>query len=222
MVIAATEAQFSGPYSHDGTTTVYDYDFRIYTAAELTVTRTNADGTLTTLAITTDYTVAGVGDAGGGEFTLVNVDRLPTGTTMTAEPSISRSQTRPFSSQSSISLAQIEVSLDKLTSLARQVYGLTLRAPKVATGAVLGVLTRGADTTVLQWDADGNIIEGPTTAQIAASNAAGISAADDAAQTALDRVATAADRSAIDAKFTVSTDTPSGGNEGDVWFQYSI
>ncbi|URC15458.1 tailspike protein [Octadecabacter Antarctic BD virus 1] len=222
MAIAATEATFSGPYSHDGSTTVYDYDFKIYATDELKITRTNADGTTTVLTLTADYTVAGVSDAGGGEYTLVNVDRLPTGTTMIAEPDVARSQTRVFSTQSSISLDQIETALDKLTSMARQAYSLILAAPRAAAGVTIGLLTRGAADTVLMWDADGNVVEGPTSGAVAAAQTNAETAAAEAAQATLDAAAAAASLAAINAKITVSTDAPSGGSEGDLWLRYTL
>lgn len=162
MTIPSTEALVSGPYTGNGVTTSFDYDFRIYDESELIVTRVNSDDTVTVLELTTDYTVTGVGDAGGGTIELVNGDRNPTGTTIAIEPNITLSQERPFSSQTSTNLTQIELSLDKLTSMARQMYGLSKRSAIAVAGVTLGRIVRGAAGTVPMWDADGNLVAGPT------------------------------------------------------------
>ena len=53
--------------------TVFPYPFPIQHESEITVIQTLAsDSTSTTLTITTDYTVSGVGDASGGDITLVS------------------------------------------------------------------------------------------------------------------------------------------------------
>lgn len=62
----ASEANRSGPYACNGTTTHFPYAFRIYNAAHIRVILTDTEGIETTLALGTDYTVVGVGEAGGG------------------------------------------------------------------------------------------------------------------------------------------------------------
>ncbi len=62
----------SGPYTGNDSTVVFAYDFRILAQTELIVTKTTiSTGTVATLVLTTDYTVSGVGDAGGGDVTTV-------------------------------------------------------------------------------------------------------------------------------------------------------
>jgi hypothetical protein len=56
----------------NGSTNDYDYTFRILNEAHLLVTvRHPTTGVETTLTLTTDYTVDGVGDVGGGQIALV-------------------------------------------------------------------------------------------------------------------------------------------------------
>ncbi|MBS1164566.1 MAG: hypothetical protein H6R00_591 [Proteobacteria bacterium] len=62
----ASEANRSGPYACNGVTTHFPYAFRIYDAAHIRVILTKPDGTETTLALGTDYTVSGVGGSDGG------------------------------------------------------------------------------------------------------------------------------------------------------------
>ena len=151
MTVAATEELVSGPYNGNGVTTQFDYGFRVYADTEVKVVRENADGTFTTLTLTTDYTVAGVNAVTGRQITLVSGDRLPTGAKLTIEPDITLSQERPFGSQSSTDLSQMERSYDKLTSMVRQVFGLIQRVPVAAAGSVIGTIKVGTDGQTLAW-----------------------------------------------------------------------
>ena len=64
MTISTTTIKNS--YSGDGSTTVFNYTFKITDQDHIEVlTRTSA-GTESTKTITTDYTVSGVGNANGG------------------------------------------------------------------------------------------------------------------------------------------------------------
>ena len=59
-------------YTGDGNTSVYAYSYRIFTEDDLTITVKDTDDVEVTLAITTDYTVDGVGVGSGGNVTLVD------------------------------------------------------------------------------------------------------------------------------------------------------
>ena len=64
MTISTTTIKNS--YSGDGSTTVFNYTFKVTDEDHIEVlTRTSA-GTESTKTLTTDYTVSGVGDANGG------------------------------------------------------------------------------------------------------------------------------------------------------------
>lgn len=64
----ASEVSRNGPYTGNGVTTVFGYDFRVLDAAHIRVLRTEG-GVETTLTLGADYTVGGVGDTGGGAIT---------------------------------------------------------------------------------------------------------------------------------------------------------
>lgn len=57
-------------YTATGSDSAYQYTFRIFNQDELTVQTMTTAGVITTLTITTDYTVSGVGAYGGGTVTL--------------------------------------------------------------------------------------------------------------------------------------------------------
>ena len=58
-------------YNGDGSTTVFAYSFKVFDQDDLTVILRASDGTETTQTLTTNYSVSGVGDAGGGNVTMV-------------------------------------------------------------------------------------------------------------------------------------------------------
>ena len=59
-------------YTGDGANNTYDYTYRIFVESDLLVTVTDLSDVETTLALSTDYTVTGVGDASGGTIVLVD------------------------------------------------------------------------------------------------------------------------------------------------------
>lgn len=68
MTLSNTTSRVS--YTATGTNSIYTYTFRIYSASDLLVTTRNISNVETTLTLTTDYTVTGVGEATGGTVTL--------------------------------------------------------------------------------------------------------------------------------------------------------
>ena len=58
-----------------GATNVYPYTFKIFDQGSLVVTVADTAGTESTLTITTDYTVSGVGSLSGGNVTLVDASQ---------------------------------------------------------------------------------------------------------------------------------------------------
>lgn len=62
-----SETNRSGPYNGNGSTTVFDYQFRIVDEDHLKVIKTSALGVETILTIDTDYVVSDVGEAAGGQ-----------------------------------------------------------------------------------------------------------------------------------------------------------
>lgn len=69
MTIPATKSR--NDYVGNGATSVYSYNFRIFSATDLLVTRRDLQGAETSLVYPTDYTVSGVGSPSGGSITLV-------------------------------------------------------------------------------------------------------------------------------------------------------
>lgn len=59
-------------YTGNGAVDTYSYTFKIFAETDLLVTVKNTSDVETTLALTTDYTVTGVGETSGGTVVLVN------------------------------------------------------------------------------------------------------------------------------------------------------
>lgn len=62
-------------YVGNGAVSTYSYTFRIFANTDLLVTVRDTSGDETELTLTTDFTVTGVGDAGGGNILLVNASQ---------------------------------------------------------------------------------------------------------------------------------------------------
>lgn len=83
----------------NGSVSTYSYTFRIFAATDLVVTETVvATGVATTMILNTDYTVTGVGAAGGGSITLV-AGNLPAGTNITIRRVLPLTQTTDLRNQ---------------------------------------------------------------------------------------------------------------------------
>ncbi len=63
-------------YTGNGASDTYNYTFKIFSDSDLLVTVRNPDTNVeSTLALTTDYTVSGTGDAAGGSIALVDINQ---------------------------------------------------------------------------------------------------------------------------------------------------
>ncbi len=63
----SSEISKSGPYVCNGVTTTFPYGFRILDKSHVRVVLADADGVETDLVVEVNFTVSGVGDAGGGD-----------------------------------------------------------------------------------------------------------------------------------------------------------
>jgi len=204
MTIASDLAKAA--YLTDGVTTSFAVPFRFLAASHLRVIEVRG-GAQTELPASA-WTVSGAGAPAGGAVTippplaangqLVILRQVP----ITQETHYPKND--PFPEQAH------EAALDKLTMIAQQ-QGETL------TRAV--VLPVSDPRTPAQFIED--FFKAAQDARNAATGAASSEAnAAASADTASDAAQAAQDRwDDIRSKFTVSTDPPSGGKDGDIWFQ---
>lgn len=117
MTITAQTAK-SGPYNGNGSTTSFDYAFKVADQADLVVTVLSADGTTETIkTLTTDYTVSGVGNPAGGSIAMVVAP--VTGEKLTITRAVSLDQEVDLQNRGSVNPETLEQALDKLTQVAQ-------------------------------------------------------------------------------------------------------
>lgn len=116
MTITAktTRVQYTGT----GTTGPFPYGWKILDEADLAVIRTTDAGVDTTLALTTDYSVTGVGSDSGGNVTLVS--SLPSGYKLTIYMEMDIAQPTDLTNQQSPFLERIEDALDRQALISQQ------------------------------------------------------------------------------------------------------
>ena len=224
MTVNAETAK-SGPYTGNGTTTVFAYDFKALDQTHLVVTLTvTATGVETTQTITTHYTVSGVGTDGGGNVTMVTA---PASTeTLTITRAVPQTQTTDLVNRGAVVPTTLETALDRGVQQVQdfnEVTSRTLKVP-VSTGSGVSVeLPAPTANTVLQWDAAGTAMTvGPTATDISAAATNATNAATSATAAAASATTAAASATtALAAKITISTASPSGGVDGDIWFKVS-
>ena len=105
-------------YNGNGSQTVFAYGFKIFDEDDLTVIIRNASGGETTQSITTNYTVSGVGNASGGNVTMVSAPASTETITIIREQPLTQGldlvPNDPFPA------TLVEDTLDKLTFMVHQ------------------------------------------------------------------------------------------------------
>lgn len=150
-------------YVGNGATAVYAYTFRIFEAADLLVTRVDTAGVATTLALTTDYTVSGVGAASGGNVTLV-AGNLTSGYTLVIRFHGATKQSVDLRNQGGVFPESIEDALDRLGRYVQKnedKVNRSLHLPEQEVGTETKTLLPTATARAskfLGWDASGNPI----------------------------------------------------------------
>lgn len=122
----------SNQYAGNGATVTFDFDFPVYTAAELVVSDIDATGSAALLDLNTDYTISGVGDADGGTITLTTA--TASGHTIDIRPVYSLLQTANIRNQTTFRAEIHEGVFDRLTRFSHYLYRLAhqaLRLPDV-------------------------------------------------------------------------------------------
>lgn len=159
-------------YLGDGSTTVFSYTFRIQAEGDITVVLQSSAGVDTVQTITTNYTVAGVGDAGGGSITMLTAPASGETLSIFIDPDLT--QLTDYSNGGEFQAQSHEDALDKTVNIDKRSRDLVERALTLQDGDVDG---SG------QYDANSNKI----------TNLANASAAGDAVnQSTMDAAITAA------------------------------
>lgn len=201
-------------YTANGSTTAFSFPYKFNTNGDLTVTETNlSTGVDTIKTLTTDYTVTGAGNAGGGTVTFVTAP--VNGRRITIERLVALTQETDYQPDDDFPAEVHEAALDKLTMIAQQLNAAnarTLKAP-VADSITLGTLP--VDTLrankALVFDATGqvgvsvdNYVDQATAAAASASAASSSASAASTSATNAASSASAASGSATSAASSAS------------------
>jgi len=124
MTVQTTESRIS--YTGNGTVGPFSFPYYFLDDADLIVIRTLiADGSETTLTITTDYTVSGAGDENGGSVTLVASLSSAYTLTIVRDPEIL--QETDYLENDTFPAESHERALDRLTMIAQRTRSLITR-----------------------------------------------------------------------------------------------
>ena len=192
----------TGPYSGNGSTTVFAYDFRILDQTHIVVTLKNAANVETVQTLTTNYTVSGVGTSTGGNITMGVAPA--SGEQLTFSRAVPQTQEVDLANRGGVQPEILEAAYDKLTQLSQDKVELLNRMPRFPVSSALTdielPLTLTANTALIVNAAGTGYTTGPTSSQIS-------SAESDAAAAAASAVTAANEASAAMPKYTFSTTT---------------
>lgn len=136
MTVETTTARVT--YTGAGTTGPFSVPFYFLEDDDLTVIKTTiADGTETTLVLTTDYTVSGAADEAGGSVTLTASLSSAYKLTIIRDPDLLQSSDYPPNDK--FPATTHESVVDKLTMIAQRLKDLINRSFRLSDGDVSGV-----------------------------------------------------------------------------------
>jgi hypothetical protein len=128
----SSETRKAGPYLGNGLTTSFSFAFKVFTAADVLVIRTDLSAIESTLTLNTDYTVtlnSNQDSNPGGTVTLPTA--LTTGFLLTLSSQVGALQATDLTNQGGFYPSVINTALDKLTILIQQLKEQVGRAVKV-------------------------------------------------------------------------------------------
>lgn len=160
----STEIRKAGPYSGNGSTTVFPFGFKVFTTSDLYVVRTSPSGVETVLALTTNYTVSLNPDqdvSPGGSVTMLSAPVV--GEKLTISSDVPFTQTADITNQGGFYPVVVENALDRATMQLQQL------AEKQSRSLALPISTNLNDVSpdlpapeangILAWNDDGTAIE---------------------------------------------------------------
>src|SRR3990167_1622409 len=156
-------------YTCNGTTTVYNYTFKIYEDDDVLVAKKDASGIQTNVILNSDYTVTGAGSA-SGTVVLTTGSKCASGYTLSLLRNVEFTQETDYVEGDTFPADSHETALDKITILAQQNAEELNRTLKVQESSTLTNLkVPVVANRVIGWDSAGTGITtyGTTVAQSA-------------------------------------------------------
>ncbi len=158
MTISSTTVKVS--YSGNSSTTVFAYTFKILDDDEIQVIIRTSDGTETIKTKTTDYTVSGVGSAGGGNITFLAAP--VTGQTVVLKRNTTKTQETDYVANDPFPANSHEEALDRVTMIAQEIQEELQRSIKLSktntmTSTEFNVGAADRANKILAFDTNGEI-----------------------------------------------------------------
>ena len=135
MTISTTTIKNS--YSGNGSTSVFNYTFKITDEDHIQVIIRSASGTETTKTKTTHYTVSGVGNSGGGQITFTSGNIPANNETIVLRRSTPQTQGLDLIENDPMPAENLEDAFDKVTLIAQELQEQLDRSLKVSKTATL-------------------------------------------------------------------------------------
>lgn len=166
----SSQTRKAGPFVGNDSTTAFPFAFKVFTAADMYVVKTDTDLEVeTVLVLNTDYTVSLNADQNanpGGTITLPSA--LATGFTLTVTSNISPLQQTDLTNQGGFYPSVITNALDKLTILIQQALDSVTRSLKLPVSTPSGVSTTlplPSSNKLIGWNTAGDGLQNvdPTT-----------------------------------------------------------
>ena len=162
MTISTTTIKNS--YSGNGSTSVFNYTFKITDEDHIQVIIRSASGTETTKTKTTHYTVSGVGNSGGGQITFTSGNIPANNETIVLRRSTPQTQGLDLIENDPMPAENLEDAFDKVTLIAQELQEQLDRSLKVSKTTSITTPEFTADATaragkLLGFSSDGNTLE---------------------------------------------------------------
>jgi hypothetical protein len=160
MTVNAETAK-SGPYSGNGSTTVFAYAFKALDQAHLVVTLTVTSTAAETIkTLTTHYTVSGVGDDGGGNVTMGVAPA--SGETLTITRAVPQTQTTDLVNRAAVVPSTLETAIDRGVQMVQDFDEELTRALKLPVSTNMSTITATLPAPVangyLVWNTAGTAL----------------------------------------------------------------
>ncbi len=130
MTISTTTIKNS--YNGNGSTSAFNYTFKISAESEMQVIIRSASGTETVKSLTTHYTISGVGNAGGGAVTFQSAHIPVSGETVILRRVTAQTQAMDLIDNDPMSADTIETAHDKSIAIAQELQEQIDRSIKLS------------------------------------------------------------------------------------------
>jgi hypothetical protein len=158
MTVSSSTSRVS--YSGNGSLTTFAYTFKIFDESDLTVILRASNGTETVQTITTNYTVSGVGDVGGGNVTFTSAPASTETVVILREQPLTQGldlvPNDPFPAQS------LEEALDKIVFMTQkheEELGRAIKASRTntITGSEFTISASDRANKIFAFDSSGDV-----------------------------------------------------------------